>query len=112
MRLRILFLLAQGELCVGDIVTALKVPQAKVSQHLSYLQRASLVTVRQKGLWRFYQLATTGGPAHEQLIKAVLASCSAIPEATTDLQSLAELQATGGCCPAAIRESASRGCCK
>lgn len=41
-RLRILHLLQDGELCVTDVVTILKIPQAKASHHLSYLRRAGV----------------------------------------------------------------------
>ncbi len=43
-RLRILHMLANGELCVCDIVGVLEVPQPKTSRHLAYLRRAGLVT--------------------------------------------------------------------
>ena len=50
-RLRILHLLQEGELCVGDIVAILKVPQPRASRHLAYLRKADLVVVRKSGLW-------------------------------------------------------------
>jgi ArsR family transcriptional regulator len=45
-RLRILHLLQDGEMCVGDIVNVLQVPQPRVSRHLAYLRRAGLVVVQ------------------------------------------------------------------
>ena len=39
-RLRILHLLNAGELCVGDLVTVLDVPQPTASRHLAYLPHA------------------------------------------------------------------------
>jgi ArsR family transcriptional regulator len=56
-RFRILNLLAEGELCVCDIMRVLKAPQSKVSRHLSYLRRAGLVDTRKEGLWMHYSLA-------------------------------------------------------
>jgi len=56
-RFRILNLLAEGELCVCDIMQVLKAPQSKVSRHLSYLRRAGLVDARKEGLWMHYRLA-------------------------------------------------------
>ena len=38
-RLRIMNLLVDRELCVCDLVDALKVGQSKVSRHLAYLRR-------------------------------------------------------------------------
>ena len=61
-RLRILHMLADGELCVCDIVGVLGVPQPKASRHLAYLRRAGLVTARKEGLWSYYRLA----PARDQ----------------------------------------------
>jgi predicted transcriptional regulator len=40
-RLRILRLLLGGELCVGDIVSAIRVPQPTASRHLAYLRKAA-----------------------------------------------------------------------
>ncbi|MBN1492026.1 MAG: transcriptional regulator, partial [Phycisphaerae bacterium] len=39
-RLRILHILQDGELCVGDIVEILRAPQPRVSRHLAYLRKA------------------------------------------------------------------------
>ena len=44
-RLRILNLLAAGELCVCDLVELLDLPQPLVSRHLAYLRRTKLVEV-------------------------------------------------------------------
>ena len=41
-RLRILHLLQGGEMCVGDIVDILQVPQPRVSRHLAYLPSRGL----------------------------------------------------------------------
>ncbi|HVA66352.1 MAG TPA: metalloregulator ArsR/SmtB family transcription factor [Elusimicrobiota bacterium] len=60
-RLRIVHLLAKGELCVCDLMAVLRVPQSKVSRHLGYLKRAGLVADRREGFWRHYSL---GKPAH------------------------------------------------
>ena len=52
-RLRILHLLQQGELCVCDLVSILRVPQPTASRHLAYLRRAGLVRVRQEQSWKY-----------------------------------------------------------
>ena len=44
-RLRVLNVLAAGELCVCDIVEILDLPQPTVSRHLAYLRRCGLVEV-------------------------------------------------------------------
>lgn len=56
-RLRILGLLARRELCVCEMVGALKLSQPLVSHHLSVLRRAGLLASRRKGKWVYYTLA-------------------------------------------------------
>ena len=48
-RLRIINLLSGGELCVGDLTHALKMPQSTVSRHIAFLKNAGLVTGRKRG---------------------------------------------------------------
>ncbi|HKK02099.1 MAG TPA: metalloregulator ArsR/SmtB family transcription factor [Desulfuromonadales bacterium] len=57
-RLRILALLAAGELCVCDLMAVLELPQSTVSRHLAYLRHAGLVEDRRRGVWMFYRLST------------------------------------------------------
>jgi ArsR family transcriptional regulator len=49
-RLRILYLLRGGEMCVADLVAVLRVEQPSVSRHLAYLRKTRLVAVRKAGL--------------------------------------------------------------
>jgi len=54
-RLRIIsLLLTDGELCVCDIIAALKLPQSTISRHLSYLKKTGWVDDRKCGLWVYY----------------------------------------------------------
>jgi ArsR family transcriptional regulator len=71
-RLRILALLADGEVCVCDIQAALGVPQPRVSRHLAYLRRMGLVVDRKEGLWVYYRLADADDPVVRMLLGAVL----------------------------------------
>jgi len=64
-RLRILKLLKEGELCVCEIMTALKKPQSSTSHHLSILREAGLVKERRDGKWSYYRLAD--GAVNEML---------------------------------------------
>jgi ArsR family transcriptional regulator len=70
-RIRILNLLAAGELCVCDLVEMLGVPQPTVSRHLAYLRRAGLVTATRDLRFAYYQLATPTGAVHRSLLKCV-----------------------------------------
>ncbi len=102
-RLRILHLLLAGELCVGDLVTVLGVPQPTGSRHLRYLRRAGLVTVRKEGRWAFYSLAAARDEFHERLL-ACLGGCFAlVPEVAADGKKLRKLRRSGGCCDEAPR---------
>jgi ArsR family transcriptional regulator len=56
-RLRILILLAHGELCVCDMMEVLDEPQSKVSRHLSYLKHSGLITSKRVGVWMHYMLS-------------------------------------------------------
>ncbi len=55
-RLRILKLLAHGELCVCDIVAAFDTIQPRVSFHLATLKAAGLVKDRREGKWMHYKI--------------------------------------------------------
>ena len=62
-RLRILGVLADGEVCVCHIHEALRLPQPTVSRHLAHLRRAGLVKTRREGLWIHYRLAEVADPS-------------------------------------------------
>lgn len=66
-RLRIVGLLAAGEVCVCHIHESLGIPQPKTSRHLAYLRRAGVVAGRKDGLWVHYRLAEM-----EPVVKAVV----------------------------------------
>ena len=55
-RLRILALLAHGELCVCHVHGLLDAPQPTVSRHLAVLRHAGLVAARRDGSWVHYSL--------------------------------------------------------
>lgn len=98
-RLRILHLLQDGELCVSDVVTILRVPQAKASHHLNYLHRAGLVEVRRQGLWSFYRLRPARSPFHEKLLECLGHCFTSVPGLARDRERAAKIKASGGCCP-------------
>ena len=54
-RLRILRLVGQRELCVCELVDALRIPQYRVSRHLTALRRLGLVAARREGRWMHYR---------------------------------------------------------
>ncbi len=78
-RLRILNLLAQGELCVCDLVDLLRLPQSTVSRHLGYLRRAGLVEAARAGKFAHYQLAPPRSDVHRNLLHCVHTCFAGIP---------------------------------
>ena len=80
-RLRILALLASGEVCVCNIHGALGVPQPTASRHLAYLRKAGLVATRRDGLWIHYRLVMPGDPAMASVLRTAV-------EAVTNTRSL------------------------
>ncbi len=98
-RLRILSLLQSGDLCVGDIVESLQVPQPKVSRHLSQLRKAGLVTARKEGLWIHYSLATPTTEFHRKLLECAVTCFREVPEIKSDNSRAKKLRRSGGCCP-------------
>jgi len=55
-RVQIIWRLAQGELCVGDLAERLSMSQPAVSHHLRTLRNLRLVKVRREGRTSFYML--------------------------------------------------------
>lgn len=65
-RREILTLLAQGEHSVNDVVDALGLKQPQVSKHLRVLREVGLVSVREVGQQRIYQINSVGlKPVHD-----------------------------------------------
>ncbi|WP_218082814.1 ArsR/SmtB family transcription factor [Anthocerotibacter panamensis] len=56
LRIKVLELLREKELCVCEICDVLGVPQSKLSFHLKSLREAGLIRSRQEGRWIYYSL--------------------------------------------------------
>ena len=98
-RLRILSLLRMREVCVGDIVEILQVPQPRISRHLAYLRKAELVKVRKAGIWSYYSLASAQTVFHKKLLSCMANCFSEVPQIQEDQARAAEIKKSGGCCP-------------
>lgn len=55
-RIRIIFVLCRGELCVRDIANHLEMTQSAISHQLRVLKQARLVSTRRDGKTIFYSL--------------------------------------------------------
>lgn len=67
-RLAILALLKERELCVCEIVEAMKMSQPNVSQHLRKLKLSGLVNESRKGQWNYYSLNLHDKPHIEAIL--------------------------------------------
>jgi ArsR family transcriptional regulator, arsenate/arsenite/antimonite-responsive transcriptional repressor len=56
LRVQVLDLLRDRELCVCDLCETLAVSQSKLSFHLKTLREAELIKARQEGRWVYYSL--------------------------------------------------------
>lgn len=68
LRLRLMRLLMERELCVCEMMAVLKTPQYKVSRHLGILKKAGLVRRWREGNWIHYELS----PALPNITKETL----------------------------------------
>lgn len=98
-RLRILRLLQDGPLCVGDLVSILQAPQPTVSRHLAYLRRSGIVQTQQHGLWMFYELTPARGALHSKLLECLAIGVGLLPEVKADVEFARRVRRSGGCCP-------------
>jgi ubiquinone/menaquinone biosynthesis C-methylase UbiE/DNA-binding transcriptional ArsR family regulator len=71
-RLRVLALLAEGELSVSDLTDILGQSQPRISRHLKLLVEAGLVERHREGAWAFFRLADHGASA--PMLRPVLAA--------------------------------------
>ena len=94
-RLRILGLLAGGEICVCHIHESLRITQPKASRHLAYLRRAGLVETRREGLWVYYRLSDSRDPMRRAIRQAVAHALGHVDAVHRDT---VRLQKRTGCC--------------
>ena len=87
-RLRILGLLAGGEVCVCEIHESLQIPQPTASRHLAYLKRAGLVTDRRDGLWAYYRLASPSDDVLRTVLDSTTHCLTHLPTTARDRERL------------------------
>ena len=79
-RLRLINLVADGEVCVCSLVEVLNTSQSKVSRHLAYLRRAGLVSPRREGKWMHYRLCEPADAYAAQIFREVRVWLASNPE--------------------------------
>ena len=87
-RLRLLNLLRDGEVCVCFFAGTLATNNPKISRHLAYLKRASLVTARRDGKWMHYSLRRPDDPEAADVFDATLKMLENDPEMSKDRKQL------------------------
>lgn len=86
-RLRLLYLMKDGEICVCFLQGVLQTNQPKVSRHLAYLKKAGLVTARRQGKWMHYSLANIEAPL-QKILSETFSRLGKETQAKKDLQRL------------------------
>ena len=79
-RARLINVLLEYELNVGEIVQVMEMGQSRISRHLKILSDSGLVAVRREGLWAFYR-ASDEGPG-----RTFLDGVAALFEGESDLK--------------------------
>lgn len=79
-RLRLLYLMKNGEVSVNFLCESLEISQPKVSRHLAYLRSMSVVHTRRDGKWIYYRLNEPQSRMGSQLLRDALAWIGSTPE--------------------------------
>ncbi|MEP7074913.1 MAG: metalloregulator ArsR/SmtB family transcription factor [Acidobacteriota bacterium] len=90
-RLRLLNLMRDGEVCVCFFAEAIGTNNPKISRHLAYLKRASLVTGRRDGKWTYYSLNRPADEAAGRVFDAVMYMLTADKEMSRDRERLVDI---------------------
>ena len=102
-RVRLLNLMADGEVCVCFFVEVLDEPQPKISRHLAYLRSAELVNTSRAGKWINYSIAPQQHPTVRAAFDAILATMKEDRELQRDRAALAR-----ACCSSRVPEQLRR----
>jgi ArsR family transcriptional regulator len=97
-RLRILNLLKEHSLCVGEIQTILNISQSNASRHLEKMKISGLIINNKKAQWIFYQLSNVPlekYPFIKQLLYEDIKNASIFQE---DSLKLHRYKSSGLCC--------------
>lgn len=89
-RLRLLAMLRTGPLCVCQMTVVVKLASSTVSEHLSELRKAGVVTEKKAGRWVEYRLADN--PTARAVLEAVWPELDDDPETSADGALLRELR--------------------
>jgi len=88
-RVRLLFALRGGELCVCQLIALLELAPSTVSKHLTILRAARLVENRKEGRWMYYRLSRECAmPAAPKMLDLLFGEIGKSPPMIADHQKL------------------------
>ncbi|MFN7951366.1 MAG: metalloregulator ArsR/SmtB family transcription factor [bacterium] len=96
-RLKIVALLAHGELCVCHIQDALALSQPAVSRHLSVLRAAGIVEPHRAGTWVYYRLVRQADAESERQLRALVTAFRAKTGMKKELERLMKVRGPDSC---------------
>ena len=96
-RLRIVALLAHGELCVCHLEEALGLSQPKVSRHLATLRAAGVVEDRREGTWVYYRLLPQPDSDCERQLRGLVTTFAKRSVLRKDLERLIKVRGPESC---------------
>jgi ArsR family transcriptional regulator len=82
-RLRLLALMAEGEVSVGYLADTLGQSQPKISRHLAYLRNMGIVSTRRDGKWIYYAIDSDAPPSLARILYETLSVIQDTPIETS-----------------------------
>lgn len=96
-RVRIVALLAHGELCVCHVQEALGLTQPNASRQLSILKNAGILESRRQGTWTYYRLAAQPDRRCDRQLEALVCGFAAQAVLKKDVERLLKLRGPAAC---------------
>jgi ArsR family transcriptional regulator len=96
-RLRIVALLAHGELCVCHVQEALALTQPNASRQLSILKNAGIVESRRDGTWTYYKLTPQADRHCGRQLDALVRGFAAQAVLKDDVERLLKVRGPAAC---------------
>ncbi len=96
-RLRIMALLAHGELCSCHIEAALDLSQPNASRQMAILRTAGLVLPRREGTWIYYRIAPQADASRRKLLATLTKQFGAEEQLKKDVAKLTKSKGPASC---------------
>jgi ArsR family transcriptional regulator len=96
-RVRVLALLGYGELCVCELVDALRISQSSLSSHLQICRQAGVLATRKESRWIYYSLSTRYSRLKRIFSELLLGSDEQLRQDARRLKKRLQLREGGRC---------------